>query len=227
MDHLDFKTFLYERLKERGLTIRRLGEITGITAEHIENLSEERFGQLPAAPYLRGYLMKIGKVLDFDPAPWWDYFDRLNALKSSGPTDELPRNRFVQKPVAKYGWVVLVGIILVVYFGFRFQKIVGRPAIAVSYPPEGIVRVTEDAAIIKGNVEGTLNLSINNEVIPVDADGSWEKNIVLQPGMNTIEIRATKFLGGETNVMRQILYEPAHAPANVTTTIQTNAPAAP
>ncbi len=216
MDHLDFKTFFYERMKERGLTIRRLAELSGVTAENLLSLSEERFADLPAAPYLRGYLAKIGRVLDFDPAPWWEYFERLKAFRSSGPADELPQNRFTQKPVAKYGWLVLLGIIFLAYFGFQFRHIFGKPTIAVSYPPEGIVRVAQSAARVMGNVEGSTNLSINNEPIPVGTDGTWGKNIVLQLGMNTIEIRASKFLGGETKVVRQILYEPPAKAASST-----------
>ena len=74
MSDLDFSSFLNERLRDKGLTLKKLAETTGIALGHIQKLSEGDFFDLPPTPYLRGYLSRIGRVLDFDPEIWWQYF---------------------------------------------------------------------------------------------------------------------------------------------------------
>ena len=66
MDYADFPSFFNERLKERGLTLKRLSELSGISVKHLEALAAGQFDNLPPAPYLRGYLLKLGQVLGFD-----------------------------------------------------------------------------------------------------------------------------------------------------------------
>ena len=62
------------------------------------------------------------------------------------------------------------------------------------------------------NVTGQVNpgdtLTLNNEVIYPDKSGRFEKEIQLESGLNTLEFRVKRYLGRETTVVKQVLYQP-------------------
>lgn len=205
----DFKTFFSAKLKEKGLTLKKLSEVSGIALKHLENLNSGNFEALPATPYVRGYLQRISEILEFNPAPWWQSLKREEDIARSGNEDALPKNRFVKKSPAKKIWIVILILIPLLYFGIRFSKIFGRPEITVAYPPsEAIVSVPTGEITLQGNLKGGDKVMLNGEAIPLNEDGSWQKGLLLTPGLNTIEITAKKFLGRETKIIRQVIYEP-------------------
>jgi hypothetical protein len=213
----DFGSFLVERAKSKGLSPKRLAEVSGIPPNHLKSLSEERFEELPSAPYVRGYLTTLGELLEFDPAPWWQYLKATNRIVSSGSLDELPRNRFAVQSMKTKFWVACGIIALVLYIGLRFTKIFGQPTIFIDEPTENIVSTANPILVVRGRVEDANELRVNAEpVIPAE-DGSWTKTVPLAPGINTISVSAKKFLGRESAVIRQIVYEPA-PPPNPTST---------
>ena len=216
-DQLEFRSFIYEKMKERGLTVKKLSELSGIPLKHLENMGRGNFEALPPAPYFRGYLRMLGRILDFDPELWWDHFQKNAHLKRSGGTDELPRNRFAPQPVKKYRWLIFGGVLVIFYFGFRFSEIVGQPVVTIYTPRENISTVGENTIVVAGRVEGSDELFVNSEPVTIEKDGAWQKNMFLEPEMNTIRIVARKFLGRETTVVREVIYRPQSL-ENATTT---------
>ncbi len=205
----DFSEFLRERIKHHNVSLRRLSEMTGISIPHLESLLRGELEELPSAPYLRGYLQRLGEALDFDAEVWWLRFKQSGEVRSSGAEDELPRNRFALRPGRTYGWVIAAGVVILLYFGLRFAKIFGQPILIISNPAEAVVRVEESSLLISGRTKGGDQIFVNSEQVPLGAEGSFEKSVLLVPGLNTVEVEARKFLGGETKIMRQVIYEPA------------------
>jgi lambda repressor-like predicted transcriptional regulator len=223
----NFAAFFTAKLKERGLTLRKLSELSGISAQDLQNLSEGDFDHLPAAPYLRGYTIKLAKILEFDPDIWWQYFEAIGALKSSGETDYLPQNRFAIGKRAQYGWVIAVVVILVLYGGLRFSKILGRPTLIVLEPSESPVTVTINPMVIHGTLTGGDTLTMNGEAVMVADDGNWEKSIALEEGLNTISVKASKRLGKSVEDVLQIVYEAPASPSSSSNTSGSNASGTP
>lgn len=210
-EHFDFASFFSAKLKERGLTLRKLSELSGISMEDLKNMSEGDFAELPPAPYLRGYTARLAKILEFDPEIWWLHFERLGVLKHSGSDDRLPENRFALSRAARSRWVIAFAVVLVLYGAIRFSRILGEPVVTVLEPSAATAQVTASNITIRGIVEYADTVSVNGESVPVAADGSWQKTVSLEPGLNTIAIKSKKFLGRETSVIRQIVYEPTSA----------------
>ena len=208
MEYSDLANFLNERMRERGFAPKRLSELTGISLKHLEALREGRIAELPPAPYLRGYVLKLGQILEFDGDTLWNDIKKVRMTNNSLPIDELPKNRFKKESIKKYIIPGALALLLIFYFGFRFSKIFGQPVITISYPPENVTVVNQSSVPLIGRVTNADTLKINSETISAGQNGDWEKTISLQPGMNTIEISAKKFLGRETKIIRQIIYEP-------------------
>jgi hypothetical protein len=203
----DFQSFFNEKVRARGLTLKKLAEVSGIPLRHLEHLSEGYYEKLPGAPYLQGYLRALGRVLDFDAEPWQMYFRELDLVKTSGASDRLPGNRFAFRGFPKYSLFALIGVLILIYFGLRFSQIFGKPVLSVEFPPSDQTRVEQQVISVRGKVENTDQLSVNAEPVLFGADGVWVKEISLQPGLNSIEVTARKFLGRETQVNREVIYE--------------------
>ena len=76
--------FLRDRMKEKGVSLKKLSDITGIAVNHIENMLRGDFEHIPSTPYFRGYLIRIGEVLSFDGEAWWGKIKKEEEIKKSG-----------------------------------------------------------------------------------------------------------------------------------------------
>jgi len=202
-----FASFLNEKLKEKGITLSRLSELTNISIKHLENLSQGNPDKLPPKPYLRGYLIKIGNVLGFNGEECWNYFKDKDAVFRSEEKDELPKNRFATKPVYKKVWLIGLVVLIGIYLLIRLPYIIGKPVIVILSPQEEIERTTEESFLLRGRVQNGDTVFINGENVPLSR-GIFEKSISLEPGINTVEVVALKFLGRKAKTVRTIIFEP-------------------
>jgi cytoskeletal protein RodZ len=221
---LPFEQFFAEKIKERGISLKKLAETTGIAPTHIESLLRGDYENMPSAPYFHGYLTHLGAVLDFDGEEWWVRLKKEGMIKNSGELDTLPRNRFVKQSPPKYLWWILTGVIVLIYLAFQAPRILGKPTLVVNIPNANPYVTSSSTLTLSGTMTGADSLSLvgaNGELEPiiVAANGTWQKTVLLGVGPNPFQISAKKFLGGVTSVTEQIFYQPA---GNATTTSATS-----
>jgi transcriptional regulator with XRE-family HTH domain len=221
-----FEQFFAEKIKERGVSLKKLAEMTGIAPSHIENLLRGDYENLPSAPYLHGYLIHLGAVLDFDGEEWWLRLKKEGVVKNSGELDTMPRNRFLKQSPPNYLWWIGAGILVLIYLAFQAPRIFGTPALVVLSPNANPYVTTSSTMILSGTVSGADSLSLvgangGQEPIIIAPDGSWQKNVLLGIGPNPFEISAKKFLGGETSVTEQIVYQPSEGATPTSTASST------
>src|SRR3989344_2686067 len=209
---LNFEEFLNGLVRERGLTLKKISEVTGISVKHLSALASGEFKTLPSAPYFRGYLLKLGRVLEFDPAPWWIKFKEGGFVKDAGTHDAPPANRFIRPTYVKFMWIGALAFAGLTYGIVRLPAIMGKPEITVVFPAENPARATANVIELLGTLENGSDLYVNGEIAVVNSNHTWSQQALLQSGMNTFNIRAQKFLGGETTLVWEIFYDP---PADV------------
>ena len=206
-EELDFASFLNSKIKDRSVTLRKLSELSGISMKYLESMTKGDYDDLPPAPYFRGYLTTLGTILDFDPQPWWDWFRKERMVAMSGSSDSLPQNRFAKKSYGKYFVFGVVALLVLIYAGVRFYAIIGKPQITIVNPASASSVVSQEEIILQGKVSHADIVTINGEEATLVGDGSFEKRATLQPGLNTFDFVAKKFLGNETEMMRQVYFE--------------------
>lgn len=206
-EEINFQTFFAAKVKDRGISIKKLSEATGIAPGHLEAMIHGRFDELPSAPYVRGYLVRLGKVLDFDGEAWWDRIKKEGFTKNSGPADILPSNRFIRRSPAKFIWMGVAAVLIIIYLAFQIPILFGKPTLAVTFPEQNPYTTTSSTLAIQGTVQGANSLSLNGDSITVAQDGSWQETVLLQNGLNTFDISAKRLLGGSAEITEQILYQ--------------------
>lgn len=199
-------TELLQTLMEAGrISEDKLSEMTDVPKRFIASLTRGEFDQLPAKPYVRGYLFKIAEVLKTNPHRMWEAYRKSAEVAASGPGDRLPTNRFATTRV-KPSWLAggFLLILLIVFLGFRLDDILGNPPLTVSVPET----TNEEFITVRGSVTPGDRLTLNKEVIFPKESGEFEKEVQLEPGLNTLTFRVERYLGREATYIYQVFYEP-------------------
>lgn len=210
MEEKDFHTILKEQMNLKSLNVTKLAAMTGIQERYLSAIAEGHPEKLPPSPYIRGYIMKLADCLNFDGEELWSLYRQRYALKTSGVHDVLPQNRFAIKTISKNKIVFgIAAIALVVYAGMQFNKLTGVPEITVTNPAAAnLISTANEIFVVSGIINPRDKLFINGENVVPQENGTFNKEIQLQPGINTVEFKVSRFLGRETLVTRQILYQP-------------------
>jgi cytoskeletal protein RodZ len=207
-DELLFTEFFNQKLKERGLTLKQLSDQTGIPIKHLENFGNGRFERLPPAPYLHGYFVKLGSIMDFNPDEWWRRIKEDDGVHASGPQDRMPGNRYSRTRGRILAAVAVIAVLAAIYVAARFTTIIGEPQITLTGPSATENRVFQDTVTFQGVVRNGDTLTIDGTNVPLASDGSFSADVPLDPDkINTIELVAKKTLGREATLTRQIYYD--------------------
>ena len=169
---LPFEQFFAEKIKERGVSLKKLAEMTGIAPSHIENLLRGDYENMPSAPYFHGYLLHLGTVLDFDGEEWWAKLKKEGVIKNSGELDTMPRNRFIKQSPPKYLWAIGAGILVLIYLAFQAPRIFGRPTLTVISPDANPYVTASSTMTLAGTVSDADSLYL------VGANGNQEQIII-------------------------------------------------
>lgn len=215
-ENQSFSEFLRERMKERGWNAKRLSEVSGVSLKHVEGLLRGNMGSLPSTPYVHGYLERLGQIFGFDVDEWWEKLKTGGEISDSGASDRLPKNRFLKKTHSKLVWLGALAALIIIYAALRFAPVLGRPNLDIAFPNSNFLTVASSELTLNGQARNADALTVDGEAVSIAPDGSWTKQVALQPGLNTIEVTAKKFLGGEVSLTRQILYQPASSTPTAT-----------
>ncbi len=212
----NLKELFNEAIDIRDLDVKKLSELTDIPVNYLSALSHGEMSKLPATPYVRGYLLKIAETLKIDSELLLRAYKQeisLWPVKTSGPQDKLPFNRYAFKFFGKKT-IFISGIILfvaIIFLLWRFDNIFGffgTPQIDITNPTADNLIVSVNNIKLSGKVNPNDKLTINNEEILSQANGQFEKDFPLQIGINTIKFKVKRFLGKELIIIRQVIYQP-------------------
>jgi hypothetical protein len=203
----------------RGVTAEKLSELTNIPKRYIAALFDNDIKSMPAAPYVRGYLVKIASVLGVDPEPLHDAYRRLN-LRTSGRDDNLPKNRFALAKNRR--GLILITLVVIALIGFgsiRLNALLGIPVIDINLPAKvgdrDYMETREPTIVVEGKIGTKDSISIYDVEIPTDGAGNFSEEVVLDKGINIFKITVKRFLGRETTIIRKVFYVVDEAQENI------------
>lgn len=216
------KEIIKEEMRSKGLNTQKLSELTGITPKYLKALLENDFSQMPPAPYVRGYLDNIAKVLEIDSEPLWQEYKKESEIKRSGAKDTLPINRFAPKSFNKTALIITIVILIILAFLLpKISSFLGRPSIEITSPLSDQFQTAQDIFTLSGKIDNPQDkLTINSSEVIVNSDGTFQQQVVLnEPGChNDYDFIVKRFLGLSTAVKRTICYNaPSISPVATTT----------
>lgn len=202
---------LSELIAEQDITLEKIAELTNIPKRFLRAMLESDFKNMPASPYVKGYINKICTVLNADPLPIIEIYNK-NYFKSTNKEDYLPKNRFIIER-QNIQWIIAPIIIIIIIIttilftnNHLLANFMGIPIIEINLPAEEIIETQNQFFIIDGNINPRDSIIINGELVPTTKEGMFSKEVILSPGLNTFEITAKRFLGRQTTITRKVFY---------------------
>ncbi|MBU0979095.1 MAG: helix-turn-helix domain-containing protein [Patescibacteria group bacterium] len=199
--------------KERQLkqmSLEKLAEVTHIKLEHLENLEANRFGMLPAAVFVRGYIKLYGQILRFDYQPL------LGVLRrdfKEGAKGQLISRQF-SRPIIRSGWQItsrlvtgagMASFVLVIvgYVLFRWYQILQPPHVDILFPAEN--QVVSAQVMVEGQTQSDVIVTINETPVNLQATGYFTGQVTyVTEGLALIKIEAKDARGKTTTLERPV-----------------------
>lgn len=197
-----------EIMRVKNLDVEKLSQLTGVSERYIKFFLEEKFKELPAAPYIRGYLTRIAQTLNLDAEKvWQEYLENNEKVKRAGKEDRMPENRFIIKTPPSKTIIFLGAIFFFALIAFLRTLYLNSSKLEFQNLKDDITIVKTSAFTIKGKIDPSYKLTLNNGEIFLDKNGSFEKEVFLETGFNTFYFKAKKVLGKENVIKKQVFYQ--------------------
>lgn len=205
-------------VREReGITLEKASQDSKIVKTLLEAIELDDYKNLPPPVYLKGLVKKYAQYLHLDEEKTLDFYQKSNGRKiSSGSKDLFPKNRFA-RPCSKFSQLFssffsqLIKFSLLIfflgYFLFELSQFVLPAQITLHYPPKDFV-AADSSLEISGKVIRSKILYFQGEEISFDKNGAFREQIILNPGVNILELKALNSLGRQT-ILRQNVVMPA------------------
>tara|TARA_Y100000310_G_scaffold344885_2_gene460250 strand:- start:2114 stop:2818 length:705 start_codon:yes stop_codon:yes gene_type:complete len=199
---------ILEAMRKNNVNLEQLENLSGVSERHLSLLLEEKYEKLPAAPYVRGYIMKVAEALELDGKRLWKgYLKDNEVLRKSGKNDTLPGNRFLSKnSLIRVLILIVIVIVIVLIAAIRLFRL-DNPNVEFKNLEDEITTVGERIFVIKGSVDPKFKLTLAEEEVMIGEEGDFEKEVILEPGFNTFMFSAKKVLGKEHKFPKQIYFE--------------------
>ncbi len=143
--------------RERGKTASDVESATKIMGRMIAALENERWDELPAQVYVRGYIQNYAQYLGVDPAPLLEEYSRdLGARTEHAPLRRIPERTVVPHrldvhDIPKQVWTAIaVAVLVIALLGWGISALVRRGETPPPIAPETTSTAGTDAAVPAG-----------------------------------------------------------------------------
>lgn len=196
-----------ERLKNH-LTLEDVAKATKIRISYLTAIEQGDYRKLPSSAYITGF---IKNYVDFLGLPQKEYLalfrrefnetEHLRVLpKGLTPDEELvPFSiRFSFPALGAIGFFLF----LFVYLFFQYRYAIISPPLSLSVPKEG--ETVPAQLTLVGQTDPDASLTINEQPIAVESNGTFRKKLSLFPGKTTIRVKAQNRIGKTTEIERHV-----------------------
>jgi transcriptional regulator with XRE-family HTH domain len=198
--------------EEKGLELAKVALDLQISEKYLKSLEVGDVDKLPEGVYGKNFLKKYAEYLGLEPDKIaQEYFNTEKNIKKDN------KELFVRKvPGAIYFMTIprilrnallfSLALVLFAYLGYAVYNIISPPLLII-YSPEIDFQTNERSLSVVGQSEPETNVLINEESVLINDDGSFEKKVNLQVGINSIVISAQKKYSRIKYITRKVLVE--------------------
>lgn len=204
---------LKEEREKYRLTLDEVAKRTRIRAEYIQALEESRFQDLPAAPFVKGYIKTYAKLLGLTYQPLIALLRR--DYKESAKGALIPREFFAPVMQDRLRWspvtfialaAVCVFMTLFGYVGIQWYTLNKPPELTITTPTEKAVVASK--VIVSGKTHPEATVLVNLQPVSLQQSGTFETEVFIpREGVSTITIEAADRRGRTTIEQRTVVVE--------------------
>jgi cytoskeletal protein RodZ len=172
-----------------------------VPVKYLEALEDEEINCYPQEPYCSLIIKDYADYLGLNGKDVLSLFRR--DFEQKNKTKNSPKDSFSFTPKLTFTIaIIMVVILFVIYLIFEYYKFHLPPKLKINWPLEATVSAS--TIEINGVTDLESTIRINDDLIMVDPDGSFQKKIILTSGENLITIQSTS-ANGKTTVDQKII----------------------
>jgi transcriptional regulator with XRE-family HTH domain len=206
---------LRRKREELGYSIKEIGARLGIKFEYLESLENGDYENLPPQVYVRGFLKSYANFLEIDSNQAIKIYNRevtfleRDFLKDKDSKKERMSLRsfvVITPKLITLFFSLLIFSVLFYYLYHQINSFNSKPYLFLENPA-GDAIVAEKDLHVNGHTEKGAVLKINGQEIGIDANGSFDQNIVLAEGRNILIIESKNRFNKTDRREINIIYE--------------------
>ena len=198
--------------RHKSLSFKKISRKININPKYLQALEEEDYDRLPEGVYQTKILKKYASFLGLDPEKLREQFTKEKQAKTHSSKNNLfsvkkikKCNFLVTPKIIRNGLTVLIIGICFACLGIYLNGVFSPPKLQIHHPNQNNLTVKKKQITISGETTPETKVYINNSPILNNEKGTFNKEIRLKQGINTITIKAEKKYGQEKVIKKQIL----------------------
>lgn len=197
--------------EKQEMNIHQIAYDLGIPHQYITCIEQNEFQVLPGSVYVAHYVERYARYLGLNASLLVKKIQTLTKeTQHTVPKFRVTRTNFWVGPrILKYigmGAVVLSCFGYIIFLGVQT---VMPPILEISSPSDNVTS-HERSMIVQGRTTIDAQLSINGQPISKQEDGTFQQEIQLTEGVNSLRISAIKKYSREQTIYRTIRYDDAN-----------------
>lgn len=214
---------------ERRASLNEVSKYTRIQIKYLEYLEEGAYAKMPADVYVRGFLRSYAEFLGVEERNLIRLYDKESEIKKNLEKSKLPKigwqgekkkaidvSSFVFTP--RILAVALVALAAIGGFFYLYKEIgafASTPRLVV-LSPENNYSTDGNSITVEGVTDRDARIFLNGAPILVSDDGKFRESVTVQPGANTINIKASNKFDKAIETTLTVQSTVKAAPANPT-----------
>lgn len=194
--------------KRKNLSFEQIEKATKIRAKFLLAIENNQFEKLPPGTFTKGFIKNYATYLGLPATQTLAFYRRQ--VNEDKPTMPSPTISLKQKFPFTLNLTSIVTILLIgaffLYLAFSYMRYAGSPTLILSTPAKNAV-VKEDQIEVTGKTDPGAILTINNQEISINENGSYTTKITLTPGINTITIVSANKFNRKSTIVRNLRLE--------------------
>lgn len=193
--------------ERKKLTLEQVEKATKIRSKFLLAIENNQFDKLPPGTFTKGFIKNYAAYLGLPVNQTLAFYRRqVNEDKPTMPLQIKSKSRFpVNLSLTGIATTLLVCAFFV-YLAFSYFRYAGSPTLVLTSPEKNAV-VKEEQIEVSGKTDPNVVLSINNQEVAINENGSFMTKITLSPGLNTITVAAVNKFNRKSIIIRNLRLE--------------------
>lgn len=194
------------RLK-KGMSLIDVEQKTKIKRRYVSDIERGNWDKLPDYTVVCGFIRNLSDLYGLDPSKTAAFLKRDYPLpkETAEPKPDVKEKFSVSPKIVFAVGVFAVLIIVSGYIFYQYKMFSKAPELVVKVPVEG-QNIEGSVVKVLGMTDENSTLSVNNQPVVVEEDGSFTAEITISEDTHELVIKSSSRSGKETIVTRQIYF---------------------
>lgn len=209
---------LKNKRESLGKDLHTVSVDTKIQKRFIEYIEDDQYDKFDSEIFVTGFIKIYSKYLGLDVNKLLALYRRSKPQKRETPKKQITKKKLNFKPrispkVIAISTLVIFLLLTIGYIGYQIYKFQTPPQLTITEPIDKFT-TQEESVFVKGYTQSSATIEINGIQTDINSDGYFEKEIELNEGINSINVKAKK--KSNTNLQITKTIKVVYTPKDIT-----------